>query len=113
MFVLLKSSLGLKLPRVELLGVPQDDLGEIAANNCPLQMMCREMVPSNYPKTGCNPRKIQDLRAFSDSYLGGQLFQRLCRCSRSQEPSTAVDVEGITDIDDLTTTVRDMDDKRI
>ena len=23
---------------------------------------------SNYPKTGCNPRKIQDLRAFSDSY---------------------------------------------
>jgi len=24
---------------------------------------------SNYPKTGCNPRKIQDLRAFSDSYL--------------------------------------------
>ena len=25
---------------------------------------------SNYPKTGCNPRKIQDLRAFSDSYLG-------------------------------------------
>ena len=22
----------------------------------------------NYPKTGCNPRKIQDLRAFSDSY---------------------------------------------
>lgn len=44
--------------------------------------------------------------------LGGQLSQRLCRCSRSQEPSTAVDVEGITDIDDLTTTVRDMDDKR-
>ena len=26
-------------------------------------------VFSNYPKTGCNPRKIQDLRAFSDSYL--------------------------------------------
>jgi len=25
---------------------------------------------SNYPKTGCNPHKIQDLRAFSDSYLG-------------------------------------------
>ena len=24
----------------------------------------------NYPKTGCNPRKMQDLRAFSDSYLG-------------------------------------------
>ena len=24
---------------------------------------------SNYPKTGCNPRKIQDLRALSDSYL--------------------------------------------
>ena len=23
---------------------------------------------SNYPRTGCNPRKIQDLRAFSDSY---------------------------------------------
>ena len=23
----------------------------------------------NYPKAGCNPRKIQDLRAFSDSYL--------------------------------------------
>ena len=23
---------------------------------------------SNYPKTGCNPRRIQDLRAFSDSY---------------------------------------------
>jgi hypothetical protein len=45
-------------------------------------------------------------------WLGGQLSQRLCRCSRSQEPSTAVDVEGITDIDDLTTTVRDMDDKR-
>ena len=22
----------------------------------------------NYPKTGCNPRKIQDLRTFSDSY---------------------------------------------
>jgi len=45
-------------------------------------------------------------------WLGGQLSQRLCRCSRSQEPSTTVDVEGITDIDDLTTTVRDMDDKR-
>jgi hypothetical protein len=24
---------------------------------------------SNYPKTGCNPRKIRNLRAFSDSYL--------------------------------------------
>ncbi len=24
---------------------------------------------SNYPKTGCNPRKIQDLRAFSDIIL--------------------------------------------
>ena len=30
---------------------------------------------SNYPKTGCNPRKIQDLRAFSDSYLRGNLDQ--------------------------------------
>ena len=29
---------------------------------------------SNYPKTGCNPRKIQDLRAFSDSYLGEIAF---------------------------------------
>ena len=29
----------------------------------------RGAVLSNYPKTGCNPRKIQDLRAFSDSYL--------------------------------------------
>ena len=28
--------------------------------------LCRGL--SNYPKTGCNPRKIQDLRAFSDSY---------------------------------------------
>jgi len=28
---------------------------------------------SNYPKTGCNPRKIQDLRAFSDSYLDASL----------------------------------------
>src|SRR5271165_4101168 len=32
---------------------------------------------SNYPKTGCNPRKIQDLRAFSDSYLSPG------RCRRS------------------------------
>ena len=29
--------------------------------------------PSNYPKTGCNPRKIQALRAFSDSYLPAAL----------------------------------------
>ena len=28
-----------------------------------------ERSVSNYPKTGCDPRKIQDLRAFSDSYL--------------------------------------------
>ena len=27
-----------------------------------------QFLISNYPKTGCNPRKIQDLRAFSDSY---------------------------------------------
>jgi hypothetical protein len=52
------------------------------------------------------------LFALVAGWLGGQLFQRLCRCSRLQEPSTAVDVEGITDIDDLTTTVWDMDDKR-
>jgi len=35
---------------------------------------------SNYPKSGCNPRKIQDLRTFSDSYLwirgGGLLHPR-------------------------------------
>ena len=28
----------------------------------------RPLILSNYPKTGCNPHKIQDLRAFSDSY---------------------------------------------
>ena len=38
--------LGPEVARVELLGVPQDDSGRIARNNCPLQMMCREMVPS-------------------------------------------------------------------
>ena len=37
-----------------------DDLGEVGGEL---------FVLSNYPKTGCNPRKIQDLRAFSDSYL--------------------------------------------
>jgi hypothetical protein len=31
-----------------------------------------ERAISNYPKTGCNPSKIQDLRAFSDSYLGNR-----------------------------------------
>ena len=34
---------------------------------------------SNYPKTGCNPRKIQDLRAFSDSYLLGTDGLSCCR----------------------------------
>jgi len=34
------------------------------------QYMSSENQPtlSNYPKTGCNPRRIQYLRAFSDSY---------------------------------------------
>ena len=31
---------------------------------------------SNYPRTGCNPRKIQDLRAFSDRYLAFFTFGR-------------------------------------
>ena len=37
---------------------------------------------SNYPKTGCNPRKIQDLRAFSDSYEAASL-QYLNRRART------------------------------
>jgi hypothetical protein len=37
---------------------------------------------SNCPKTGCNPRKIQDLRAFSDSYLVGSIFRSTARFKR-------------------------------
>ncbi|MGB2608647.1 MAG: DUF3368 domain-containing protein, partial [Isosphaeraceae bacterium] len=55
---------------------------------------------SNYPKTGWNPRKIQDLRAFSDSYLlivarsipvRSAIFVRLnpCRSRSRRRPAKA------------------------
>ena len=46
-------------------------LGSLGKRLCGLSLGLEEddQPLSNYPKTGCNPRKIQDLRAFSDSYL--------------------------------------------
>jgi hypothetical protein len=58
-----------------ILGHGYDGSSVLKCEAWDFSLFCR----SNYPKTGCNPRKIQDLRAFSDSYVASSFVSMIRR----------------------------------